>query len=165
MTPIDAPPLPVLSLPSRGFRPSPRLLFAADTWGPPVAAGLLLAAISSALGVALPWPTVAAVTGLMFACSFGGSLVWVRRPAAHVGVDGLRGSGAWGGTSLMPWQEMASVQRRSWLGLPLVRVRSLRGGFVQFPWPLADADGFRAAVREYGGPDCPLTHWLVEPAR
>lgn len=159
MTPTDAPPIPALSAPPQGFRPAPRLLFAPDTWGLPLVGGSLLAAVLWALGTPLPWSTLAAVTALMLACSFGGSLVWVHRPAVHVEEDGLRASGPWG-ASTVPWHEMASVERRSWLGLPLVRVRSVRGGFVQFPWPLADRAGFQAAVREHGGPDTPLTRWL-----
>ena len=100
-----------------------------------------------------------AIVGCQGTLSGGLFYLIQRRAGVRVGPAGLTPEAPLHVGRLVRWEQIAAVRPRQ---LGLVPVLRLRGPGVRLnlPLPLADPDGFAAAVGEFAGPDHPLTRAL-----
>ncbi len=103
----------------------------------------------------------ASTVGLLLTAPLMAGYVWWYR--VRVGPGGLRGYSFWGWPTVVPWDAPAAVERRSFLGLPVLLVAgSPTGRRVWLAALMADPHGFAEAVSEHAGDDHPLTEALWE---
>ena len=80
-----------------------------------------------------------------------------------VDADRLRGTGFWGKSAQVGWQDISSVKRINYFTLPYIKISTHRKkNIIWLPLFLADPQGLRDAVANFTSPDHPLRLALEE---
>jgi hypothetical protein len=74
----------------------------------------------------------------------------------YVLYEGIRCYDFSGAYHTIRWHKVGGIQRRNFLGLRYLLVKSTEGGAIWLPMWLSDMESFTVAVGELAGPDHPL---------
>lgn len=96
------------------------------------------------------------VASCLIACGIISALSIIMAPV-KVDADRLRGTGFWGKSAQVAWQNISSVKRINHLTLPYIKISTpYKKNIIWLPLFLADPQGLRDAVANFTPPDHPL---------